>query len=437
MYERNVQARVMTSLRHIANYVTLPYLSSMVESCTHPHALSVFYRDIYRMREGAAALTIQSWEEWQKLPFVTKKDLTEAPLQKRSFIPFSKVDSLMASSGTSGGAPMFTARAQLRGVIHSGPYAQYASSVGGWLLAFPSPAHSTISMSGYKVRVVTFDPLEPAASIRLIRTAGVENIMTSPGTLPKVAALLREERMHLNIRFINIVGGFCTRSLHTFIRETFPGAAVVVDYGSSEVGHFAISQPDNTRTQDVFETLPGSFAELIDSDTRVPLEPAKDTEGDIVLTVYPGEPFAFPMIRYRVGDRVRVVERWGSGPTDWSFEVLGRSDTDFVKIEGGMLRADEVERVLLEMNERVEDTFSLHVSEEAGSGTLRTKAVLYVRTKRSLSMEHLAEDIARMLQVGPATTYADGTMRGYYLPLECKELPRESGTQKHKRIIRE
>jgi hypothetical protein len=143
------------------------------------------------------------------------------------------------------------------------------------------------------------------------------------------------------------------------------------------------------------------------------------------------------MIRYRVGDRVRVVERWGDGPTDWSFAVLGRSEMDFVKIPGGMLRADEIERVLLTMKDRVTDTFSLHLSEDKAAGMPRTKAILYVRPKRPLNMKQLAQDVANALRVGPSLTFTDGVKRGLYCPLECKELPQETSTRKHRRIVQD
>lgn len=150
----------------------------------------------------------------------------------------------------------------------------------------------------------------------------------------------------------------------------------------------------------------------------------------MVITAFRGEPASFPMLRYRSGDKVRIVEEHCKTHGTWSFTVLGRVDMDFVKVRGGTIKADEVERVLRLFPKSVGDVFELHVF-EMPQGPLRL--VLKVQA-RETDLLTLAEKISNVLRVNPSTTHTEGVRKGLYAPLVCEPLG-ETPQTKHKRIV--
>ena len=184
----------------------------------------------------------------------------------------------------------------------------------------------------------------------------------------------------------------------------------------------------------LYHSKESQYLELIDPDTGVSIEPEPGVEGELIITAYPGEPSAFPMIRFRTGDIVRVIEKNCARHHSWSFTVLGRSGMDFLKLPGGVLRVDEIERVLRSMPRRVSDRFELHCYESASPRGPLFKPVLHVEA-RDPDLIQLAADIAHQIRVAPEFTYADGTVQGRYEALSCEILSPSAGS-KTKRIVR-
>src|SRR5262249_18353747 len=133
-------------------------------------------------------------------------------------------------------------------------------------------------------------------------------------------------------------------------------------------------------------------------------------------------------------DTVRVVD----APCPhgrWSFTVLGRTDLDFLKIPGGILRVDEILRVLRLFPQEITDRFELHWSEEERASGPRLQPTIYVEAKAAIDLKDLAERIAEHVRVAPEMTYALGVARGRYAPLLCKNFT-PSGSTKARRIIK-
>lgn len=412
----------------------------LVRHCTDTAASSGFYRRLYGMGPHEGPKEISTPTEWGSLPPIQKDDLIAMPLWERSFLPLGLLDHLRASSGTSGKPPLFSPRTHVRGMEYRLGFHDFKRPFMSYTVPMMPHWHERFQREhGRNPLVVVYDPTAPEASARLARIAGVDALSLFVYHMPAAAQALSHEGLGENIRFIEITGEICTRALYEHLRNTFPHATIVQSYNSSEIEDAHIGMPckpiDGSEPLAVYHPKESHYLEIIDPYSGLVLEPKAGTEGDLLITAYPGEPAAMPLLRFRIGDTVRIVEeRCPHG--SFSFTVLGRTGMDFLKVAGGVLRADEVARALRLFSDRVTDRFSLRVREVHTDRGPLLSPLLEVELKGTPNMEVLAGDIAAQLRIGPTMTWQRGVEEGRFLPLSCAPLSRLSGS-KNRRIVLE
>lgn len=412
-------------------------LQSLVAMCTSPERPSP-YRTLYGIQPNQPARQIVSRAEWEALPFMTKDLMIATPFEERLFAARSAVDHVRATSGTSGKPPLFCPRTHVRGMDYRFDLHDFKNA----FLAFTVPLmphwhEKFMEEHGCMPRVVVHDPKNTAASVRIAKAAGVDGISVFVYHIITIGEEMKKVGMNGNIRLLEVTGETCSRMQFEYMRATFPNAKIVQSYNSSEVEDAHIGMPCHPMTGEdplaVYHGKKTHLLELIDPDTGAVVAPTAGAEGDLLITAYPGEPSVFPLIRYRIGDTVRIVEDNCPHGT-WSFTVLGRTEMDFVKISGGVLRADEVARVLRLYPGLVSDRFELHCTERNTPQGPLIEPVLYIEVKRDIDMDSFAADVSRTLRVAPEYSYDQGVSSGRYLPLTCKLLTPISGS-KNKRIV--
>jgi phenylacetate-coenzyme A ligase PaaK-like adenylate-forming protein len=394
------------------------------------------YRSLYGLKEGEVA-RVTSMRDWHNLPILTKDIIQNEPFSDRIFCPLSDVDHIRATSGTSGRPPLFCPRTHLQGLDHRREHHSFTGATLSFTVPIMPHWHELFqSEKGAVPRVIVYDPRRPQASIRLAKAAGVDHLCLFTFHMPRVCEFMEREGIGSRVRLIEIAGESCSASLFHEMRRVFPNAEVFSYYGASEIEDWPIGMACAPLSEEdpsgVYHGKNTHYLELVDPETGAPLEPKEGMEGDLLISAFPAPPRSFPLIRYRIGDRIRIVGYCDIHET-WSYVVLGRSESDFIKIPGGVLRADEIERVLRSLGSRVSDRFTLHRFDRQTSDGVRVEVVLQVQATGSL--EELARDIAQQLRVNPVRTYADGVKDGMYLPLKCESLSDPTGVQKHKRMV--
>lgn len=293
------------------------------------------------------------------------------------------------------------------------------------------------STLGITPRVIVFDPKNPAASVRIARIAGVDAISTFAFHITMIGDHMVREKMNQDIRLIEICGEACTRTLFDYMRATFPHATLIPFYGSSEVEDSPIGMPCRAITGEeplsVYHAKKSQYHELIRPETLEVIPVESGAEGELIITAYPGEPSAFPLIRYRTGDMVRVVESQCTHHNSWSFTVVGRVELDFIKVSGGVVRADEAERVVRLLG--LKGQFELHYFERATPEGPKVQLEMHIESGHADDMQVAAEKIAAALRINASTTYAEGVMKGRFLPLTCVPYSAPVG-KKSKRLVR-
>lgn len=412
----------------------LDELSALVRSCT-ASGTSPFYRKLYGLSERDAPIDIGTWKDWEKLPTFGKEHLTRETLPSRVFLPWSNIDTILASSGTSGNPPVYSSWALNDGYAYRNDYHDFKRGV---LSSMPTPFQQDwIVRKGGGGPLVILDPRRAAASIKLAKAAGVDSMFLILHHVPLIGEAMIQSGINTDIKFIEIAGETSSLALFRYMRDTFPNATITAIYGSSDVETSPIGIPCRPMTDDdpraIYHAGPRTHLEIIDSETGTPIEPHAGCEGELLITANAGEEATFPLIRYRIGDTVRVIDSPCAQHSDWSFEVLGRTDMDFLKVPGGILRADEVERVLREL--ALPDTFELHRYEVNDTGVLRARAVLRLSVGPDAPLDELARSIAGKLRVSAEYTYERGVREGLYLPLTCERLDDAPRIGKRVRMI--
>lgn len=392
-----------------------------------------FYRNHYGGRPRVETLA-----DWQKLPPVTKDHLRGVPMESRTFIPLEELDHLRTSSGTSGGAPVFCPRTHVRNMDYRLEFHDFKNPFMAFSVPMMPHWHQLFQKEhGRCPSVLVYDPANPAASAKLAKAAGVDAFSVFVYHVAALGEAFQRENIAHAIRYIEVTGETCSKALYDYMHATFPRATIVQSYGASEVEDVHIGMPckpmDGTEPLAVYHPKETHYLEILDENGHI-VEPRASAEGTLLITAYAGEPSAFPLIRFNIGDTVRIVESDCAKHGVFSFTVLGRTALDFLKIQGGVLRADEMARVLRLFADKVTDRFEMHRFEDETPDGPKVRVELHVEPRGTTDVTLLAGSIAAALRVNPSRTYAQGVIDGMYLPLTCIPLPASSGG-KTKRLI--
>ncbi len=419
---------------------TFDDLSALVERVTSQDAPAL-YRRHYGIDSDSGPLRIADWNSWQSLPFIDKAILQNIPIEERVFIEWGDINSIHASSGTSGRPPHFSPWVRLDGYEYRTRFHTFTRPA---LCSMPIHHQHEKFLDEFNVnpKLIVFDPRRARASVELARLAGIDSLFIFTGHLTLIGPEVERLGMGADIRFIELAGESCSRSLYNYAKRVFPNSVIVSFYGATEVENPPITYPcrplSDAEPLEVHHPRDGYYIELIHPDTRELLPIQSGTEGEIVITAditRPSLQAVSPLVRYRTGDMARVFEEKCSTHNNWSFTMPGRVAMDFIKIPGGVLRAEEIERVLRSLGENVSDIFELHFKEIEDAGTVKISITLYLETTGATDLENLARQVERSTRVGAAFTYADGIARGMYLPITCVPFkPAYRG--KRKRMIR-
>ncbi len=420
---------------------TFDDLSALVERVTAKDTPPL-YRRHYGIDAHSGPLRITDWNSWQSLPFISKAILQNIPIEERIFIEWGDINSIHASSGTSGRPPHFSPWVRLDGYEYRTKFHTFTRPA---LCSMPIHHQHEKFLDQHSVspKLIVFDPRRARTSVELARLAGVDSLFIFTGHLALIGPEAERLGIGADIRFIELAGESCSRSLYNYAKRIFPNAIVVSFYGATEVENPPITYPcrplSDAEPLEVHHPREGYYIELINPDTRELLKIQPETEGEIVITAdttRPPKQAVSPLVRYRTGDMARVFQDTCPTHGTWSFTMPGRVEMDFIKIPGGILRAEEIERVLRNLGEGVSDMFELHFKEVEHEGAIKIGITLLLEAPNVVDFEKLAREIERCTRVGAAFTYAEGIERGMYLPIFCDAYkPIYRG--KRKRMIRD
>src|SRR5690606_11638079 len=140
-------------------------LSSLVAYATRPEGPRL-YRAHYRMPESVPSLVLKDWDAWRPLPFMSKAVLQDTPLVERIFMEWSEINSIHASSDTSGRPPHFSPWVRLDGYDYRPCFHTFTRPA---LCSMPIHHQHECFLAQKRAgaRLIVFDPRRARASVEL------------------------------------------------------------------------------------------------------------------------------------------------------------------------------------------------------------------------------------------------------------------------------
>jgi len=226
----------------------------------------------------------------------------------------------------------------------------------------------------------------------------------------RVAEFINES-VRGSVTVLRISGERVGAELERSLAGAFPSARITQNYVSAEAGRIS-SAPCGHLPMNRYHPAKGVTIEILD----------RDESGVGELLVSKRAEGALPLDRYRIGDVGRVVAGSCACGAPDTFEVLGRSGYDYLKVAGAIIRRDEVERVVRLCAEYIKDyrvEASLATSEDKLKGCLELIVVPRDGERGNVG-SHIAETFNRELMMTPTRTLGALVEEGLFLPLSIR-----------------
>lgn len=294
-----------------------------------------YYREIFQ-KSGIHAAGIKTWEDFEKVPVLTKEDLrAHSP---ELFLPDGIDKKKIWKSETTGssGIPITVYRnsgsvAWDRALIHYcfenlgirfyHRFCQVLAHVSNK----PQPL-GPLAKLGFKRNFVV-DLRQNDAQIALeIRKLKPDAICTYPSVFLRLAEYLKSQGMRIKTRWLIAQGEVLPEPWRATIEEAF-GAPLYHTYGSTEFARVAFE----CREKKGYHLIPDAAVVEISSNGKAA---ADYEEGEMIVTNLNN--FCFPLIRYKIGDRaIRSSKTCACGIRYPLLEsITGRLD-DFLVLPSG------------------------------------------------------------------------------------------------------
>jgi len=382
------------------------------------------YSNFYRLLYGPnSPVRIATLEDWQQLPLLSKKDIAATPFLDRIFSPYADIGTIRLTSGTSGSMPLTYPRSV------SAAFENYFDDLHSTncVLTFFAPQHllqGTCKEAGSKHLVIAGDPGDLEGSVEFALAAGLDNIMCIPSILEAMIPILQDKKACHNIKSIELAGETLSKTAINRLHTIFPNAYLRSDYALTESQGAVGVGPIDLEQGAIYQPTTTTYWEIIGEDN------------ELVISHTWIEQNHFPLLRYRTGDRVEALSFRGQN----YYRILGRLDLDRIKLYGGELRADMVERAVRDLHPALDGDYELHLTYTKSKERVLPAVEIRLTTRGNIEniadiVAELAPLVASRIYVAPNYTYADGIRDGHYATLKCSVIPAKiSSTTKKKRF---
>ena len=311
---------------------------------------SDFYRKKFIAEGFDLERDLKELTDMVRVPRLTREELATTSPFERLYSDLKSVRYIRYTSGTSG-APMLLLFRPEQGYRIPGKRPL--------ILAANNQLDHYFAAAPRVAQAPYFPPLihsnqSLAVTAGLVRLYNVDAIV---GLASKMIMLGKElpSKIRGGIQALFIQGERYTMSLSQELRTLYPEAEQDPRYGMTEVGLFGY-QCEELRKQQAgqYHSESSYLLEISRPETGNWAEVGQ--EGEILVTELYESPHQ--IIRYRTGDAgcVTSTQECACGAS-FTFEVSGRIEHDIIKIAGGIIRTDEIERVIAELGQWLKPDF--------------------------------------------------------------------------------
>ena len=344
------------------------------EQLQYNYDYSIYYREEKFQKAGLRPEDIQSFEDFQKIPLMTKEEhrRIQADSMRRFGNPYGlitcapreKIIRINSTSGTTGEPTLYTLTQNDINVLNEMHCRKY------WRAGL-RPGHivlQALSLSMFTGGLPLSDGLQ-AMGLGVV-PVGIEGgtrrvldfaLLTKPDVLiatpsfgeyliEQAPKLIDQDAKELGIRWFFCAGepGAGISSLRKKLQNGF-GARVFDHTGGGHAFH-GISCETEPYAGMHFVSADHCVLELVDPETKDPVEITHGAIGEMVFTFIGWE--GGPFMRYALGDLIQIFnEPCGCGWTEMRFKILGRAD-DMLIIKGVNLYPSALKGLVAELEPR-------------------------------------------------------------------------------------
>lgn len=391
---------------------------------------SSFYRDKYKAA-GINLLKIKSMEDFYKLPYLTKNEMIKYGPFERLYIPQSKIIQVDVTSGTtsSGTSPYVSFRGKHTQAQKKFIYANAIKYKIKRALGLRKILGRTVTNNDNPFMTVMGDLNNLQTSAKLAAQIEIDSIFATATILYFFIPYLKKEYDPNKIKYIRMGGEYVSEKRLNFLKKNFPNAYFDLSFGFSEALRFGYKCR-------YLEKMSPRFFHFIPAYHYEMLNPTEESE--LVITTLDAKNIAFPLIRYRSGDSVKIEDITCACGQTQRMEVMGRIGFDLVKISGTAIYVDLVYKALEPYKKYLASPeWQLHLYEEEKGDQLLPKLKLQLKPKKAdKNLQRLLETgIAKNLYLSAKATLADLVEKGAFLPLKVEFVTEFPVEVKKKHII--
>jgi len=395
---------------------------------------SNFYKDFYK-QAGVNLLKVKSMEDFFKLPYLTKNEMIKVGPYDRLFIPQNKIKTLIVTSGTTSGgnSPYVSFKAQNEPLIYKLQFIETKKlKIKRVMVMRKILGKSMVAYRDRGYMTIFGDMNNLLASAKVAAQIRVDGLQTTATILYFFIPYLKKEYDLKNIRYIRLGGEYASEKRMSYLKKQFPNAYFELTYGFSEAQRigFRCKYLDKMSPR-FFHPIPLYFYETINP----------EEESELVVT-HLHTNSAFPLIRYKTGDSVRLETINCPCGQNQRIEVVGRIGFDLVKISGTAIYVDYVYKALEPFKKYLASPeWQLHLYEEEKGDQLLPKLKLQLITKETNKtnlktlQNLLSTGIAANLYLSAKATLTELIDKGAFLPLEIEFVTEFPVSLKKKHIV--
>jgi len=372
-------------LKYIHDEDKIKKLISEVWENNHSSFYTKKYKDVGLNKEDLLDI-----ENFQKIPFLTRKELEEVHPDNRLFIKPEEISFVAYTSGTTNNNPVITYFSDVDNYYFN---PSLGLDVKKLLITYPplnkNFGHTFIQQckqGNRKITPIFADYQNLPNSAFLAGKLEIDAIYATPTIASQLVEHIDKYYDRNKIKLLALGSETLTPAKRDFLKKAYPNAKIANLYASSEIGQFILFP-----CKEIIENGDNLFHLL-----APPLLATEIIDGELVLTYANNK--AMPLIRYRTGDFFEETKEPCScsnkGPLlKWS----GRKGVDKIRINGLEIKVDDVEKAFQEIISLIGDKYQIHFYSSIKDSVETVDLVVEVENKQLLEKSALLENIKTMV----------------------------------------
>ncbi len=384
---------------------------------------SAFYRDKYRPFNLDKPEAFKSPDDFFKIPPLDKEELLRTPLYERAFAALKDIAWVASTSGTSGREPLmvFKSLAPGKNIFDFGAVDTIMSNL-RTALVLGQPSRVPLGLAAFSGKMPAFfgNPYKMEETAAIAAELKIEVINTTPDLLLKFMEFLKPEYGLKNIRLLQFYGAPLSPIHREKFHSEFPNALLRQAYSSAEASGIG------------FQCLPLAQGELpifhiYDDELFCEIIPEDGNgAGEIMLTHL--NPCPSPLIRYKTGDLGEFIKKLcPCGLGSPLIEVLGRKNSDRIKIGGFEIHRESFERAVKKLTPYIEEGFEAHFYQKNDAGKIINEIVVKLTPKNGIELTAplatlVEETFNNCFRISNQFSFQELVAQGLFLPIKIEFL---------------